>query len=240
LNADQSMRIAVAFARAVTKSPSAGLCTACVELLAVSGAGITVMGGDQAGPLCVSSQRVATLEDLQYTMGIGPCQDAFSFGQPVHVPRLDGSANARWPSFVSEAREAGIGAVFAYPLSSSGAKVGVLTLYQDGEGSLTTSQHDDSVAVATVLTETVLSLQDVEPEGVLAPSLDNAATYRAEVHQASGMVSIQLKIPVAEAMVRLRAYSFSSGRPIGEVAADFVTRRLRFDDEESQIPGEGV
>jgi hypothetical protein len=240
LNTEQSMRIAVAFARAVTKSPSAGLCSACVELLVVSGAGITVMGGDQAGLLCVSSQRMAMLEDLQYTTGIGPCQDAFSFGKPVHVPRLDGSAVIRWPSFVNEARDVGIGAVFAYPMSVNGAKIGVLTLYQDGEGSLTVAQHDDSVAVASVLTETVLSLQDVELDGVLAPSLENAVTYRAEVHQASGMVSMQLKIPVVEALLRLRAYAFANGRPIGEVAGDIVARRLRFDDEESQIPGEGV
>jgi ANTAR domain len=232
------MRIAVAFARAVT-TPSAGLCTACVELLVVSGAGITVMGGTQSGPLCVSSQRMATLEDLQYTMGIGPCQDAFSFGKPVHVPRLDDSAVTRWPSFVAEARGAGIGAVFAYPLAVNGSKIGVMTLYQDGEGSLSIAQHDDSVAVARVLTETVLSLQDAEPDGILAPSLESAASYRAEVHQASGMVSIQLKVPVAEAMVRLRAYAFAKGQPVGEVAADVVARRLRFDDDGHQS-GEGV
>jgi hypothetical protein len=240
MNAEQSMRIAVAFARAVTKSPSSGLCGACMELLVVSGAGITVMSGTQAGPLCVSSKRMAALEDLQYTMGIGPCQDAFSLDKPVHVPRLDGTAVVRWPSFVGEAREAGIGAVFAYPMSVNGAKIGVMTLYQEGEGSLTDAQHNDSVAVASVLTETVLSLQDIEPAGVLSPGLDRVVSYRAEVHQASGMVSIQLKIPVSEALVRLRAFAFALGRPIGDVAADIVARRLRFDDDENQIPGEGV
>ena len=224
------MRIAVGFARAVTKSPPVGLCGACVELLVVSGAGITVMGGAQSGPLCVSSPRMATLEDLQYTMGIGPCQDAFSFGQPVHVPRLDGNAVARWPSFVTEAREAGILSVFAYPLSVNGAMIGVMTLYQDSEGSLTVAQHDDSVAVAAVLTETVLSLQAAEPLGVLAPSLESAASYRAEVHQASGMISIQLQIPVADALVRLRGYAFANDQPVGGVAADVVARRLRFND----------
>lgn len=239
MTTDQSMRIAVAFARAVTKSPAEGLCSACVELLVVSGAGITVMGGTNSGPLCVSSQRMATLEDLQYTMGIGPCQDAFSVGRPVHVPRLDGSAVQRWPSFVDEARGTGIGAVFAYPLSTGGAKIGVLTLYQNGEGSLSNSQHDDSVAVARVLTETILSLQDAAPAGVLAEGLENAMTYRAEVHQASGMVSIQLKIPLAEAMLRIRAYAFSQGLPIGSVAAEIVARRLRLTDDNRQ-PGEGV
>jgi hypothetical protein len=239
VNPEQAKRIAVAFARAVTKSPRHGLCSACTEVLAVAGAGITVMGAGQSGPLCVSSPRMAALEDLQYTMGIGPCQDAFRSGLPVHAPRLDRSAVARWPAFATQARESGIGAVFAYPLMANGAKIGVMTLYQDGEGDLSASQHDDSIAVAEVITETVLSLQDAAPAGVLAEGLEPTAAYRAEIHQASGMVSIQLKVSVTEALILIRAHAFASGRPIGLVAADIVARRLRLTDDR-QKPGERV
>ena len=239
MNDDQSLRVAVAFARAVAKTPPAGLCSACVDLLVVSGAGITVMGPAQAGLLCVSSQRMAALEDLQFTMGVGPCQDAFQSGMPVHAPRLDLPVVARWPAFVDMARDIGIGAVFAYPLAVNGAKIGVMTLYQDREGDLTIGQHADSLAVAEVLTETVLSLQDAAPVGLLAESLEEAVAYRAEIHQASGMVAIQLKVPVAEAMVRMRAHAFAEGRVVGEVAADIVARRLRLADDRRQS-GEGV
>jgi hypothetical protein len=239
LNAEQSMRIAVAFARAVTKSPPASLCDACVEVLDVSGAGITVMGGGQSGQLCVSSERMAALEDLQFTMGVGPCQDAFYTGQPVHAPSLGMVATSRWPAFVSLARDCGIGSVFAYPLVVNGAKIGVMTLYQDLEGALSAVQHDDSIAVAEVLTETVLSLQDAAPDGDLAEGLKEVVAYRAEVHQASGMVSIQLKIAVAEALVRIRAHAFAHDQPVGVVAADIVARRLRLADD-SQQSGEGV
>jgi hypothetical protein len=233
------MRIAVAFARAVTRSPRAGLCDACVDVLEVSGAGITVMGGGQTGQLCVSGTRMAALEDLQFTTGIGPCQDAFHTGHPVHAPSLGVSAVSRWPAFVHLARDAGIGSVFAYPMAVNGARIGVMTLYQDVEGDLSSGQHDDSIAMAEVLTETVLSLQDAAPEGVLAPGLQEAVAYRAEVHQASGMVSIQLKIPVAEALLRIRAYAFSHNQPVGAVAADIVARRLRLSDDREQ-PGERV
>ena len=78
MNDDQSLRIAVAFAREAAKSPEARLCSACVDVLDVTGAGITIMGGGQAaGPVCVSNPRMAALEDLQFTIGEGPCQDAF-------------------------------------------------------------------------------------------------------------------------------------------------------------------
>lgn len=231
MNADQSGRFAVAFARETARSSTARWCTACVEVLSVTGAGITLMGGDHAGPICVSDPSVAALEDLQYTIGEGPCRDAFSTGISVHAPRLDMGASIRWPSFVSLARDSGIGAVFAYPLTTVGAKVGVLTIYQQTEGELTDSQHDDSLALAEVLTETVLSLQDDAAPGTLAPGLDDAVQYRAEIYQASGMVAIQLSIPAAEALLRIRAHAFAHDQTVAETAADIVARRVRLPND---------
>ena len=177
---------------------------------------------------------MAALEELQFTMGEGPCQDAYISGRPVHAPTLDAATSARWPTFIDQARHSGIGAVFAYPLSTHGAKVGVLTLYQDDAGELSADQHYDSIAMASLLSETVLSMQDTAPPGELAGGLEDVVAYRAEIHQASGMVSIQLQIPVAEAMVRIRAHAFAFGSPIGVVATDIVARRLRLTDDRHQ------
>lgn len=228
---EQSTRFAVAFARETARSSTARLCSACVEVLSVTGAGITIMGGDQAGPVCVSDSSVATLEDLQYTIGQGPCRDAFRTGHSVHAPRLDQNAWSRWPSFVDLAHASGIGAVFAYPLIAAGANVGVLTLYQAAEGDLTVAQHDDSVAIAEVLTETLLSLQDDAPAGSLAPGLDEAVQYRAEIYQASGMVAVQLSVPAPEALLRIRAHAFANDQTVAKTAADIVARRLRLPDD---------
>jgi hypothetical protein len=229
VNLEQSTRIAVALGREAARSAS--LCGACVELLDVAGAGITIMGGTQTGPVCVSNNRMAALEDLQFASGEGPCQDAYRLRSPVHTPRLDASALLRWPSFVDLAHATGISAVFAYPMSNRGARVGVLTLYQDHEGDLTEAQNDDSIALVEVLTETVLSLQDAAPPGTLAADLENAVTYRAQIYQASGMVSVQLSIPVSDALVRIRAYAFGHDRTVSAVAADIVARTLRLADD---------
>jgi hypothetical protein len=231
MNSDQSTRLAVAFARETARSATARLCSACVEVLGVTGAGITIMGGDQAGPICVSSSDVAALEDEQYTVGLGPCRDAFRTGMSIHAPRLDSDAWTRWPTFVALARACGIGAVFAYPLSAAGAKVGVLTLYQHLEGALSSSQQDDSVALVEVLAQTVLSLQDDAEPGTLAPVLDDAVQYRAEIYQASGMTAIQLGVPAEEALMRIRAHAFANNQTVAEVAALIVARRLRLRDD---------
>jgi hypothetical protein len=121
--------------------------------------------------------------------------------------------------------------VFAYPLVAASAKVGVLTLYQQLEGELTAAQHDDSIGLAEILTETVLSLQDDAPPGTLAPGLHDAVQYRAEIYQASGMIAIQLAIPAAEALLRIRAYAFANDQTVAETAAHIVARRLRLPND---------
>ena len=237
VNPEQSLRISVALAREVARSPRSTLCSACADVLDVSGVGITIMGGTQAGmggtqagQVCVSNSRISALEDHQFTVGEGPCQDAFRSGRPVHAAHLQ-LASARWPSFVDLASASGVGAVFAFPLISHGAKIGVLTLYQEHEGDLSAMQNDDSLAMVEVLTETVLSLQDDAPSGRLADGLDGVVAQRAETYQASGMVAVQLQIPAAEALVRIRAHAFAHDRPVAAVAADIVARRLRLADD---------
>ena len=65
------------------------------------------------------------------------------------------------------------------------------------------------------------------------PGWSALATHRAEVHQATGMIAFQLGVPLAEALVRLRAHAYANDRLVNEVAADVVGRRLRFDHRTS-------
>jgi hypothetical protein len=228
----QGVRLATAFALQAANTPGAALCSVCVKVLSVAGVGITLMGGNQAGPVCVSDERMGVLEDLQFTLGEGPCQDAFHNRAPVLVPHLDDLAFARWPAFIAEARDSGVEAVFAYPLIAARSKVGVLTVYHDRSGDLSRDQSDDSEALADILAQTILGMQSAAPPGMLPVELDEAVAHRAEVHQASGMVAVQLRIPVAEAMVALRAYAFAQGQPLTSVSADIVARRLRLSDHQ--------
>ena len=233
MNAEQSGRLALAFARETARSTTARLCAACVEVLQVTGAGITIMGGDQAGPICVSDPSVAALEDLQYTIGEGPCRDAFQTRR-IGARAADWTmgASARWPSFVDLAQASGIGAVFAYPLLAAGVEGRRADdLPAHGGSAHAAAQHDDSLAVAEVLTETVLSLQDDAPAGTLAAGLDDAVAYRAEIYQASGMVAIQLSIPTAEALVRIRAHAFANDRTSPRSPPTSSSRRLRLPND---------
>ena len=76
-----------------------------------------------------------------------------------------------------------------------------------------------------------MSMQTAAPPGELAAGLDESVAHRAEVHQASGMVAVQLGVSVGDALARLRAHAFAEGRPLAAVAEDVVSRRLRLTDD---------
>jgi len=93
-----------------------------------------------------------------------------------------------------------------------------------------TEEHADALVMADIAAQTLLTLQADAPPGRLAAELEAGADFHYAVHQASGMVSVQLNVSVAQALIRLRAYAFGNGRPLTEVAAEVVDRTLRFDD----------
>ena len=64
----------------------------------------------------------------------------------------------------------------------------------------------------------------------LAELLDTGGTDRIVIHQATGMIAAQLNETMSNALARLRAAAFASGRPMYDIAQDVVERRVRFDD----------
>jgi hypothetical protein len=203
----------------------------CRNVVGVTGAGIMLMSNDlPQGSLCATSEVSARIEDLQYTLGEGPCVDAVQGDRPVLEPDLADPARLRWAAFTGPAVEAGVGAVFGFPLRVGSIRLGALDLYRDRPGPLTDDQHADALVMADVAAQAVLVLQSGQPVGVLAAELEAGSDFHYVVHQAAGMVSAQLETSVAQALIRLRAYAFASGRILSEVADDVVDRRLRFED----------
>jgi hypothetical protein len=210
---------------------SAGaLCRASAEILAVAGASTMIMSEGQPNLLCASDAIAARLEDLQHTLGEGPCIEAHERGRAVSEPDLAGPRRPRWGAFAPAAVAAGAAAIFSYPLRLGGVRLGALTLYQREAGALTARQDADTRTVASVLTNAILRIQARADPGALSPELELLASEHAEVHQAAGMVSVQLGIAVGEALVRLRAYAYASERALKEVAADVVAGRLRLEE----------
>jgi hypothetical protein len=207
------------------------LCSACVEILDVSGAGVTIMSGRNTGPVCSSDARMGRLEDLQFSLGEGPCRDAFDTGRPVTEPDLEHLRPGRWPSYTPSAVQLGACGVFAFPLSVGGARIGVLTLYQDAAGFLSDAQTADSLVVADVLAQTMVTIQARSNPPLLSNDLTDTTAHRAEVHQASGMLAVQLDIKPVEALVRIRAHAYATEQTVADVARQIVAHDLWLNDD---------
>lgn len=210
------------------------LCTECLSALAVSGVGVALMTAD--GPsgvvLAATDGRARQLEELQFALGEGPCVEASSSGRPVLQPDLEAAGSARWPRFGAAVLDAGVRAIFAFPLRVGAIRVGVLDLYRDTPGPLTALDLADALAFTDAATVVVLDLQDHNGHGAVSAALSGPIDSQAVVHQATGMITIQLGISLAEALLRLRAHAYATGQTVSAVAADVVGRRLSFDDSE--------
>ena len=176
------------------------------------------------------------VEGLEFTLGEGPSRDAVLGGVPVLVPDLDVPDQAvRWPAFAYGVAGFPVRAVFAFPLRIGAISVGVLTAHRAVPGSLTGEQLANALTLADAVALLLLHRVGGPDPGYgqdsgLRPGWEQPAAYRADVHQATGMISIQLEVGLAEALVRLRAHAYARDRPVAEIAADVLARRLRFAD----------
>jgi GAF domain-containing protein len=207
---------------------SARLCRGCVKIVGVDGAGIMLMSGDiPRGSLCTTNAVSHLIEELQYTLGEGPCVDAYQQDRVVAEPDLADPASRRWVAFTPPALQAGVRAVFGFPMRSGTVRLGALNLYRDRPGPLTDDQHADALVLADLAARWVLEAQAGAPPDAVAQELEIGADFHFAVHNAAGIVSVQQGVSVTEALIRLRAYTFSNDRLLVDVAQDVIARRLR-------------
>jgi hypothetical protein len=185
------------------------------------------------GSVCSTDRVSELIEELQFALGEGPCIDASLTGQPVLEPDLALPQVTRWVAFGPPALAAGARAVFGFPIRIGAAGLGALNLYRCRPGPLTDDQHADALVLADLAAETILLLQAQASPGELAAELEAGASLHYVVHQASGMVSVQLGSTVDHALVRLRAYAFGTGTPLVDVARSVVNRDLRFEPDDA-------
>ena len=205
------------------------LCAVCAEVTDVDGAGIMLLTGDRPqGSVCTSDDISTVIEELQYTLGEGPCIDAHRQHIPVVEPDLADPITMRWTAFSPAAVAAGARAVFGFPLSVGGTHVGAMNLYRNRPGALSEEQHADALVMAEVAARAILTMQSTAAPGTIAVELEARGNFRFVVHQASGMVAAQSSVPVDEGLAILRAHAFVVGRSVTDVARDVVERRLRF------------
>ncbi|MEX0705063.1 MAG: GAF and ANTAR domain-containing protein [Nitriliruptoraceae bacterium] len=216
-----------ALAREPAGSLADRLCSAALGMLGSTGVGIAMLTADgHHQTLCATGLGVAG-EELQLTLGEGPTYEAYRQVAPVLVD--DVAVEGRWPLLGPDAEAAGIQAMFAFPLRSGAAEFGVLTLYRDVSGPLGDGQYGDGLVFARVTLDLLLMAHEEDATGTVEALYPEEESGAWEVHQATGMVSVQLGISLRDAIAMLRGHAFASGRSISDTAGDVVAGRLQLE-----------
>ncbi len=210
------------------------VCRACVRLLPVDGAAVSVVAGTGHREIVYASDEVSTaLAELQFSLGEGPCFESHVVGGPVLVPDLAAGPPPAWPVFATEATAQPVAALFTFPLQIGAVWVATLDTYRSTPGSLDAAELSTALQVADIATLALSGLRDGGDRWLDGDGrwMEGTAMRFREVHQATGMLIAHLNLPAPAALARLRAYAFGHGRPLLDVAADIVARRLRLDEE---------
>lgn len=175
-------------------------------VLDVAGAG--VMLADEGGSLRFSSTNKGVLhklEALQIALDEGPCLLAYRSGEIVLADDL--ATDPRFPTFGPRAVEAGMGAVFSFPMRLDQQVIGALNLYTDQPGSFTGDQIEVGGVFADVGTMYLLNARDIAQKDLLTRQLQHALSSRVLIEQAKGYVAALAGIDPAEAFELIRGYA---------------------------------
>jgi hypothetical protein len=211
------------------------LCEACVILFDVDDAAISlVLDGASSGTLGSSGAAARTYDELQFTLGEGPCLDAVAGRIQVLVVDLADPGEARWPAYGPAMLAHQIRGVCAIPVVVAGEFVGALDLFRAQPGPLLGEDLAGAVTAAELAGIPLLDLLDGDLQAAAGDPYSNAwaelnMLSRAEVSQATGMLVAQLGVEPAEALVRLRGHAYVTGRSATDVARDILDRRLKLE-----------
>jgi transcriptional regulator with GAF, ATPase, and Fis domain len=193
-----------------------------VQLLDVSAAGLLL--ADPRGELRVvaaSTEAARLLELFQLQNDQGPCLDCFRSGQPVQAADLAAEA-ARWPRFVSAARQAGFGAVQALPMRLRDQVIGALNLFRATPGTFDPADVRVGQAMADVATISLLHERSMRRSDTLNEQLQTALNSRVVIEQAKGKLAERLGLEMDQAFSLLREYARARNLRLSDLAQAFI------------------
>ena len=216
--------------QALLASDGLNLCAPFVAAFPVTGAAMSVLAGpSSASTVCASDAVAGRLDEIQFDVGEGPCWSAMWSHAPVLRGDIRNVGGSQWPAFTDamlrDTRTADVGALFAFPLNVGSLEIGAIDLYAPA-GELTPTLVAEAAGLADIAAWQVLKriLTDAD-QGYDDQPLGHT---RREVHQATGMMIVQLGVSPEDAQLLLRAHAYSTGRSVQDVANDVVERRLDF------------
>jgi diguanylate cyclase (GGDEF)-like protein len=147
-----------------------------VSILPVTAAGVTLISaGNAPHYIAASDESALRFEMLQTEVGEGPCLTAYESGIAVAVADL--SDEDRFGRFRGAAADAGLVAVFAFPLRHADGRLGALDLYRSTPGPLDEEDMAAAQTLADVAAAYLVNAQGREDARATSDSFRHSASH---------------------------------------------------------------
>ena len=189
------------------------------------GAGLTLIEADRADTIVKSAPFVREIDNIQYSLGQGPCISAAREGATMRSGALQ--ADIRWPPFGRRAAEVGVHRVLSLPLITSDSVVGAMNVYAHAEDAFDERAVELGELFAVPAAIAVQNAQILAQTQRLAAKFQSALINRAVIDQAIGILMSRSGVTADEAYSRIRLLSEHQNAQITIVAEGIVGEAVR-------------
>ncbi|MEO8748785.1 MAG: GAF and ANTAR domain-containing protein [Allobranchiibius sp.] len=189
------------------------------------GAGLTLLEPHRADIIVKSTDFVREIDDIQYSIGQGPCISAAQTGTTMRSGSLGG--DQRWPRFGPRAGRLGVHSVLSLPLLLPGQVVGAINVYAHSKDVFTDHAVELGELFAAPAAVAVHNAQVLAQARALAVQLQTALSSRPVIEQAIGILRARTGGTADEVFARLRSISQAENIKLVTVARHIVDEAVR-------------
>lgn len=212
--------------------PSRLTAASCTALPGVCAAGVSLFSDLLRVAIGASDSDAALAQQLQFTVGDGPC---FAAHETNRVVLAGGEElTARWPVFAEQlTARTPFRSIVSMPLTAGLTGLGTLDLYSPERPDLAGVVVSEALRVAAQISVQLTAEPLIVGEaGVLGPPwlFGPASRARFLVPIALGMLTSRAEIGFADALAVLQAHAFAEGRTLDELAEGIVDRSVPIEE----------
>jgi GAF domain-containing protein len=189
------------------------------------GAGLTLLEENRSDTIVSTADFVARIDDIQYSLGQGPCISAAADRQTVISGSL--GADQRWPQFGSRVARLGVHSVVSLPLITDEGVLGAMNVYARDKNAFTANAGRLGELFAVPAAIAVQNAQVLAQTKRLASQLQSALSSRGVIERAIGIMMSRSGGTEAEALDRLRTLSQHEHEKLPVIAQTIVQEAVR-------------
>lgn len=189
------------------------------------GAGLTIMDNGTPGTVVVTDPFVERVDEIQYSLGEGPCLSAAAERRAVRSGSLGDDRS--WPRFGQRVARMGVHSALSMPLVAADEVVGAINIYARAHEAFDERAEVLAQLYAVAAAVSVQTAEALAQARALAEQLENALGSHAVVDQAIGVLISRTGCTHEQAFEKLRAVSQTQNKRLTLVAQKLIDDAMR-------------